>query len=544
VVSKAGVEGAVVDQAQRQREGIETHFEALVKQLREVSFLQETGQVLTATLDIDSVLESLMMRVRDYFRVEAASTALWDEEADELVFKAAVGAASESLAGFRVAADYGVAGYVFRTGEMVVVSEMDVDDRWYSGVDEKTGFHTRALLAVPIVYEGRTIGVIEALNPPDDVFDDDVKRLLPAVADIAAVAIRNANLYQRSLQAEARYESLFNASLDAVVVLDPGGIVLDLNRQAVELFGRSRDQLVGADFWALLGIAESVEVDIMRALDENGTYSLESRIESGNQSRTLETHFSKLSYGVPNGIQWVGHDVSERIDLEKMHEDMTHMIVHDLRNPLGSIMSSLQLIRTAVVEHDTTLPILQLVSIGLLSGHKMHRLISSLLDIGRLGAGDIDLKKALVSPQALVKEAVDQVQPLVLNKQQVLTVQDMANLPDLNVEYDLIVRVLTNLLDNAIKFTPREGHISVCTGLRGGYIQFTVSDTGSGILAADRERIFERFARLGNAERAKGSGLGLAFCKLAVEAHAGRIWVESEPGNGANFHFTLPVETT
>jgi PAS domain S-box-containing protein len=531
-------------QSQLNQKCTEAHLEALNKRLREATFLYETGRVLTATLDHDSVLESLMTQVRDYFQVEAASAALWDEESDELIFTAVVGTASEKLIGFRVAADYGVAGYVLRTGKIVVTSEAEADDRWYSGVDAKTGFHTRAMLAVPIVYQERTIGVIEALNPPDGVFSDDARELLPAVADVAAIAIRNAELYERTLQAEAQYENLFNASLDAVVVLDLDGRVINLNTQASQLFQCPHSQLIGTDFWTLAGIPRSVAADVIQALDENSYYGMESEYISAGQSRTLEAHFSKVSYGTHDAIQWVGHDISERLALERMREDMTNMIVHDLRNPLGSIISSLQLIRTAIVEHDTTLPIPHLLSIGLLSGHKMHRLIDSLLDAGRLTAGETELKKTWASPAALITEAVDQMQALVLNKRQELSVQDMTNLPDLYVEYDMIVRVLTNLLDNAIKFTPKAGHISVCAEQRHDVIQFTISDTGPGVPPADRIRIFERFARLDNATRTKGSGLGLAFCKLAVEAHEGRIWVESEPEGGSNFHFTLPVMTT
>ena len=542
MVDKCRMEVSAIDQAQQPLDGADAQLDAVSKRLREVSFLRETGQVLAATLDRDKVLESLMAQVHDYFQVEAASTALWDEESGELVFRAAVGEAPESLVGVRVPADRGAAGRVLRTGETVGGSGTGADERRYSGVDEKTGFCTRTLLAAPIVFDGCAIGVLEAINPPGDVFDDDAQRLLSAVADIAAVAIRNAEMYQRALQAEARYENLINSSLVAVVVSDLEGCILDLNRQAAELFGRSRDQLLGTSFWILLGEAESVVGDVLRELSDSDTYSLESKLRVHDQIRTFEGHFSTISYDVRDAIGWVGFDVSERVALEEMREDTIHRIVHDLRNPLGSVLASLELIHTAVVEHDATLPVLQLLGIGLFSGHKMHRLIDSLLDIGRLETGSTDLGKAAVDPQVLITKAVDQVQPLVLYKQQTLTVQDTADLPSLDVESDMIVRVLTNFLDNAIKYTPVKGHISVCTDLIGREVQFTVSDTGQGVLPADSKRIFDRFTRLENGEHTRGTGLGLAFCKLAVEAHGGRIWAESEPGAGANFHFTLPVE--
>ena len=137
---------------------------------------------------------------------------------------------------------------MMQTGEPSLVPVAHADERFYSGVDDRTGFHTRMMLAVPIKVEGSTIGVIEVINPVAAVFDDDAQRLLLAVADLAAVAIRNAALYERVRQAERRYENLFNESSDPILVLDLEGKILDLNQRAVEVLKRPREQLIGADF--------------------------------------------------------------------------------------------------------------------------------------------------------------------------------------------------------------------------------------------------------------------------------------------------------
>ena len=125
-----------------------------------------------------------------------------------------------------------------------------------------------------------------------------------------------------------------------------------------------------------------------------------------------------------------------------------------------------------------------------------------------------------------------------------MEIQVSTDLPQVPADSDLISRVLTNLLDNAVKFTPRGGSTAASVEQRGNEILFTVSDTGPGIPPGYRQRVFERFARLENTEGVKGVGLGLAFCKLAVEAHGGRIWAESEMNHGSTFCFTLPLETT
>jgi len=531
-------------------------FEAMQKRLRELTFLHETSQVLTATLDLDSVLRSLMAQVRDYFQVEAASVALRDEETGELVFRVAVGEAADETVGLRLAPDQGIAGWVVQTGKSELVLAAHSDERFYSGIDDRTDFYTRTMLAVPIKIEEhttaaaqqRTIGVIEAINPAAGTFDEDAQRLLLAVAGLAAAAIRNAELYERVRQAECRYESLFSESSDPIIVLDLKGRILDLNQRGIKMLGCPQEQLSGANFCDMPGMPHQACRKAIQQVREGQRISLEMQVPSGEESRTFETHMAKIDYGGREAIQWVGHDISEQVALERMREDLTHMIVHDLRNPLGSITSSLQLIGAAFIEHDETLPVMKLLGIAMRSGRKLYRLIDSLLDLSRLEAGETELKKTLVSPESLVQEAIEQIQPSALSKDQTMAAQVVPGLPKVPTDGDLILRVLTNLLDNAVKFTPKEGRITLNVEQMGAEMLFAVSDTGSGIPTDSRQHVFDRFVRLDRAEApagtrgAKGTGLGLAFCKLAVEAHKGRIWVESEMGHGTTFYFALPLE--
>jgi NtrC-family two-component system sensor histidine kinase KinB len=511
------------------------------KQLRELAFLYETSQVLAATLDLDSMLQSLITQVRDYFQVDAVSVALLDEETGDLVFRIAVGEASDEVLGLRLAVGQGIAGWVVQTGEPALVAKAHANGRFYPGVDDMTGFHTRTMLAVPIKDEERAIGVIEAINPAAGTFDEDARRLLRAMADLAAAAIRNAELYDRVWQAERRYESLFNESTDPVVVMDLDGKILNLNQRAVEVFGHPREQLLGIDPCDLFGMPQEAYQDALRQLREGKRLNLEMRVPFGKELRTLETHIVKIDYGGREAIQWIGHDISERVELERMRDDLTHMIVHDLRNPLGNIVSSLQMMHTAFTDHDDTLPVLEVLHIAIRNSKKLSQLIDSLLDLRRLEAGKAELHKALVDPSALAQEAIELIQPLVLKKKQNLALQIASGLPEIPVDHDMMTRVLTNLLDNAVKFAPLEGHITVGVELKGDEVLFAVSNDGPDIPPEYRQRIFDRFTRLKDAEGVKGTGLGLAFCKLAVEAHGGHIWVESEVGQGSCFKFTLPL---
>jgi NtrC-family two-component system sensor histidine kinase KinB len=511
------------------------------KQLRELAFLYETSQVLAATLDLDSMLQSLITQVRDYFQVDAVSVALLDEETGDLVFRIAVGEASDEVLGLRLAVGQGIAGWVVQTGEPVLVHAAHDDARFYSGIDDRTDFYTRTMLAVPIKDENRAIGVIEAINPAAGIFDEDARRLLRAMADLAAAAIRNAELYDLVWQAERRYESLFNESTDPVVVMDLDGKILNLNQRAVEVFRHPREQLLGMDPCDLFGMPQEAYQDALQQLREGKRLNLEMRVPFGKELRTLETHIVKIDYGGREAIQWIGHDISERVELERMRDDLTHMIIHDLRNPLGNIVSSLQMMHAAFTDHDDTLPVLEVLHIAIRNSKKLSQLIDSLLDLRRLEAGKAELRKAFVDPSALAQEAIELIQPLVLKKKQNLALQIASGLPEMPVDHDMMTRVLTNLLDNAVKFAPLEGHITVGVELKGEEVLFAVANDGPDIPPEYRQHIFDRFTRLKDAEGVKGTGLGLAFCKLAVEAHGGHIWVESEVGQGSCFKFTLPL---
>jgi signal transduction histidine kinase len=328
------------------------------------------------------------------------------------------------------------------------------------------------------------------------------------------------------------------------------GKILNLNQRVLELLDCYPEQLYGADFCDVVGMGHQECRTAIQQIREGQCHGIEMSLEIRTPFRfdveselhILETTMTRVDYGGREAIQWVGHDISERVALERMRDDLTHMIVHDLRNPLGSVMSSLQLMHTAFLEHDQAVPMLQLLGIAMRSGQKLYRLIDSLLDLGRMEAGETKLNKTLERPELLVLEAIDQVQPLVLSRDQTLTTQIMPGLPQVLVDRELILRVLTNLMDNAIKFTSYGGRITVEVEHVQGDVRFAVRDTGLGIPRESRQRIFDRFARLESAEGVKGTGIGLAFCKLAVEAHKGRIWVESEEEHGATFYFTLPLE--
>jgi signal transduction histidine kinase len=237
-------------------------------------------------------------------------------------------------------------------------------------------------------------------------------------------------------------------------------------------------------------------------------------------------------------LQWVFRDISERTRLEHLREDLTFMIYHDLRAPLANVTYSLEALEQLLPEQEDEAA-RSVIDIAARSTERIKRLTDSLLDIQRLEAGQALAKLTLTSVTDLVQESIETVRSIAESKEQEIQLSVDRSLPQVKVDSEMIQRVIINLIENAIKFNGRGGEITVGARRDGEWMQFWVQDHGPGIPPEDQGKIFNKFARLSS--QTQGFGLGLAFCQLAVEAHGGRIWVESEEGSGATFYFSLPA---
>jgi signal transduction histidine kinase len=231
--------------------------------------------------------------------------------------------------------------------------------------------------------------------------------------------------------------------------------------------------------------------------------------------------------------------VSERVQMEEMREDLTAMIFHDLRSPLGNVLSSINMLQQMLPPDDEMSQ--SLLGIAIRSGQHLSRLVDSLLDLRRLEGGKAVLHKEDVLLSTLANEAIQQVQPTAEGKSIQLINKLPEWLPVVRVDSDMVRRVVINLIDNAVKYTPGAGTVIVSARVEGSEAIISISDTGPGIPETERTRIFDKFARIQRVGAPKGLGLGLAFCRLAIEAHGGRIWVEPGQPSGSVFLFTLPT---
>jgi len=229
-------------------------------------------------------------------------------------------------------------------------------------------------------------------------------------------------------------------------------------------------------------------------------------------------------------------------EADKWKENLSNMIIHDLKNPLGVIQGTMIYFKGTLGD-DLDDRQSQLLDSALISADRALRLISAILDVHRLEEGRMPLELQPVVPRDVIETCLDEFYALLTLHGLATTLNASEALPPVRADYNALMRVVGNLLDNAIKFTPAGGRITINARRVPDGVQFSVSDTGYGIPYEQQERVFEKFAQAGiraEGQRA-GVGLGLTYCKLAVEAHHGRIWVESTEGSGTTFHFIVPI---
>ncbi len=511
------------------------------RQARVMTALAESAAAITASLKLDDVLQRILDQISQALRVDVVSLALIDSSGKELVYRASTGPHSKDMVGMHVPIGMGVVGWVAQEGRGAVVTDPGSDPRFHPEYDRLLGYETKSIACAPIRSRGQAIGVLQALNPLEGAFDTDALLVLTGIGSLAGTAIRHAQLFERLQSAHQRYRELFDDSIDPILITDWDGHILEANRQAALLAGIDTDRLLEMTIDELHVIDEESVGQRFANLSMGTTQSYEAVLLSqGGSELPVQVYAREVNIDDVPRLQWILRDITERKYLDNLRNDLLSMIYHDLRSPLANVISSLDVMETLLPE-DGDPSMKSLVNIAIRSTERIQRLTNSLLDLRQLEMDQPIGNRMSASPGLLISEAIEAVSLTADSKNQDVTSELLSELPDVWVDVDMIRRVMINLLENAVKYTPPDSKIKVGAEPQDGMVMIWVQDNGPGIPPADRERIFDKFTRLHPKEGPKGLGLGLAFCRLAIEKHGGRVWVESCEGGGACFKLTLPV---
>ncbi len=285
-----------------------------------------------------------------------------------------------------------------------------------------------------------------------------------------------------------------------------------------------------SEFQQLLFIQPEMTRQVMASISSRLRQADAARASGEEQSRHLTEQ-----------VQTLQTEKEQLINIQRVRQETSDLIIHDLRNPLNTIYLTLCLLEITLppeVAQENRQPL----EIAKSAAERMKRLVNSLLDISRLESGQSPLHLGPTNLITLIQDMLRQLSFSAEVAQVQLTADLSPTLPTLTLDEDKIGRVIANLIDNALKFTPPQGRITITAQSDEKEITISITDTGPGIPPEDRQRIFERFAQSAQDKPQRGFGLGLTFCQLAVQAHGGRIWVEpGENESGSRFVFTLPI---
>jgi NtrC-family two-component system sensor histidine kinase KinB len=509
------------------------------RKARVMSALAESAADINTSLRLDEVLERILNQTIQALQVETVALALIEPVGSELVFQAATGQNAGNILNRRIPSGQGLAGVVIKSGRGVVIPDVGKDQRFKNigGID------TRAVAMAPIQAPGKVIGVLEAINPVAGEFDIDALLVLTGLGSLAGTSIQNAQLFERMDSSHQHYRELFEDSIDPILLTDWDGKVIEANRQALEFSGYNNKNVHNVTIDKLHDVNWNMTGLGFDDLKTYQTFSYDSVLRNvSGRAIPIQVSVRPVEFEQAILLQWIFHDISERKALDDLRNDLMSMVYHDLRAPLANVISSLDLLSSLISDNDDE-DVQSILTVAFHSTMRIQRMINTLLDINRLESGQEIVTRNVVDITGLVNDAVSEVEQIAESRNQKIHVQMPMeeNLTPVWVDGEMILRVFINLLENATKFSPPEGQITICAQPEDAWIKVYVKDQGPVIPASEQERIFNKFTRLHGKEKRSGLGIGLAFCRLAVEGHGGRIWVESEGGQGNTFFFTLPV---
>ena len=346
---------------------------------------------------------------------------------------------------------------------------------------------------------------------------------------------------------EARHRSLIDNMISGLITVDSRGKIELVNPAAARIFGYAPHELMGQPLTRLVPIDDDAKASQFLRSAASKALGRITRWEGRRKTGALfPFELSLFEFDGAGGRSLAGTllDISERRQVERMKDEFVSVVSHELRTPLTAMKASMQLLLDDA-EARAGEEGRQLLSVALGNTDRLIRIVNDLLDVAKIEAGRLELRLGRTSPQALVDQALANVEPLADTLAVRLARVVEAGLPDVALDQDRIVQVLVNLLSNALKFAPRASTVSVGASRIGqGEVRFWVQDEGRGISKEQLAKLFHKFQQLDSSDTrsVQGTGLGLAIAKAIVDQHRGRIGVTTSPGQGTTFYFDLPID--
>ncbi|MDM8531085.1 ATP-binding protein [Anaerolineales bacterium HSG25] len=510
--------------------------------LRQRDYLLNISRAMTARLDLSSLLELTLQSASDMLAGQAGLITLRRSD-NSFAPYASIGLPIQALPLFK---------------PLWEDLDSDSDQPDTSNITFRLALASRAagvtlrqVVALPLEIGPEIIGYIFIFRNHGAAFSENDQHVLSSFANQAAISVQNARLYQEVNAERERLNAIIENSGDGVMIINPYRIIQTWNKALVQQTGIPTEEAVGRPCYEILNLQTSQGVSVCHAtcpLIRRPTggrlYAEGIHRRADGLAITYADNYSLQTNADGEVGQIIANvrDITQFREAEQLKQTLLSVISHELKTPVSIIKGYAGTLAREDANWDKA-TLADGLAVIEEEADRLDRLITNLLEASRLQAGGFKLRLSDLNLADLAKNAVENLQTTTDKHQFELDFPE--DYPPISGDYERMWEVLTNLMGNAIKYSPEGGIISVFGDVtHADMVQLSVRDEGIGIPPADHEHIFDRFYRVDNrlARQAPGTGLGLFLVKAVVEAHGGRVWVESTSGQGSTFTIELPID--
>lgn len=509
--------------------------------LRQREYLLEISRAMSARLDLSSLLELTLKSAVEIVAGQAGLITLRRDDG-EMAPWASIGLPLRAVPLFEpLWRDLGK--------EAETDAAADISLR-LALASRAAGVQMRQVVSLPLQIGDELIGFIFIFRTRGAAFSPNDRQVLAAFADQAAVAVHNARLYQQVSAERERLNAIIENSGDGVMIINPYRIIQTWNKALVNLTGISAEEAIGHPCYEVLDLRTKQSGSVCHTAcplvhppEDGRLYAEGLHHRADGLAIILADNYSPQTNNEGKVTQFVANvrDMTRLREAEELKQTLLSVISHELKTPVSIIKGYAGTLAREDANWDKA-TLADGLAVIEEEADRLDHLISNLLEASQLQAGGVKLKLSLLSLEDMVRTSVEKLQAT--TEKHTIKVSFPANFPPIQADHERLREVVTNLLGNAIKYSPGGGAIEVGGQLGpANTVRLFVKDEGIGIPPAEQERIFERFHRVDNrlARQTPGTGLGLFLVKAVVEAHNGKVWVDSAPGKGSTFWVELPV---
>lgn len=547
---------------QKMRKSLTQKEGEMQRRMYEVSILKELGERIGYSLNVQKIVDVITGSLRRLLPYSTVSYMLLGDEG-RIIFHCVL----EESVNKKFVDDvrFRMVGSLEALLDRQVKPE-DLDESISGTVTDETNKKTvQSFFNIPVVINNSPVGILNIASTEDGLYKEDEITILYTIMNQASTAV--SKLENILSQEKGKLNAMVESMADGVFMVDIRNRLLVINPAAQEMLSIKKAQPNMFDILDAL----SSRIDIRTKIEESmrtGKLNVEEKFPIGNKVLRILISPVKDGENKPLGAVVLFHDITKETAIEKLREDFTSMMVHELRSPLTGIRSIANLLREDKIKNEQR-KYQEFIDLIVTNSASMLDLVNDLLDVAKLESGKFQVMKKSTNISNLIKMRVESFRTLAADGGLQLDIKEDPNVPPMNIDETKVGQVLNNLLSNAIKFT-KAGKITVSAfvvktnedlvnkvasmgmiwpGLKDSpkfsedVLLMAVSDTGMGIPESEMSKLFNKFTQLEQsaASEKKGTGLGLVISKGVVEAHGGIISVVSQQNAGTTFYFTLPL---